>query len=161
MKLVSFGRNEIFGHIWDDPFFYCMSQISSSCRPPPSLRSDLIVCLGSYFIVCSQQNKRNWEVDQPMKVGLSFIKRNSNQLKTQIKWELKLVGTKINWKLKLIENSNHWELKLIWTKISLELKSIKNSNQLRTPKQIRISVWGCVRNNAYLYFSPNHLFSAW
>ena len=62
-------------------FIGCPNSIFLS--PLPSLRSDLIVCLGSYFIVCSEQNKRNWEVDQPMKVGLSFIKINSNQLRAQ------------------------------------------------------------------------------
>ena len=42
--------------------------------PPLSLRSDLIVCFGSYFIVCRQRNKR--KVGQAIKVGFSFISWN-------------------------------------------------------------------------------------
>ena len=42
--------------------------------PSLSLRSDLIVCFGSYFIVCRQRNKR--KVGQAIKVGFSFISWN-------------------------------------------------------------------------------------
>ena len=34
------------------PFFFCMSQFLLLVTLPLSLQSDLIVCLGSYFIVC-------------------------------------------------------------------------------------------------------------
>ena len=42
--------------------------------PSLSLRSDLIVCFGSYFIVCRQRNKR--KVGQAIKGGFSFISWN-------------------------------------------------------------------------------------
>ena len=106
----------------------CPNFIFLSPSLPPPLWSDLIVCLASYFIVCSQQNKRNWEVDQQIWKWDFLISSG-----TQINWELKSIEnsnhlrTQINWELRSIENSNQLRTQINW-----ELKSIENSNRLRT-----------------------------